>query len=102
MHTAIDSQTVADLVDQVAALDDAPDRSLCPWFYADLARLAADTIDDYLTSEPEDLAARQDAYQQGHHIGYRRGLDVARRRIGPTPGARHRTAHGHRRSGGSA
>ena len=98
MHITIDSQTIADLVDQVAALDDAPDRRRCAWFYADLARLAADAIDDYLTSEPDD-EHRWDAYQRGHDAGYRRGWNDARRRTRPTTG-RHRTAN--RRRGGSA
>ena len=97
MHTAIDSQTVADLVDEVAALDDAPDRNLFPWFYADLARLAADTIDDHLTNQPDN----QDAYDRGHAAGYRHGLDDARRRTRPAArsAGRHRTAN---RRGGSA
>lgn len=106
MHTrtTIDSQTVADFVDQVAALDDAPDRTRCAWFYADLARLAADAIDDYVTSEPDDKRHR-DAYQRGHDAGYRRGCDDARRRTRPTTAGtgRHRTANRRqRRRGGSA
>jgi hypothetical protein len=57
MRTRTDAAAISDLVDQVAALDDAPDRTVYPWFYADLARLAADTIDDHLLQElPDDRA----------------------------------------------
>lgn len=96
MHTRTSSsQTVAEFVDQVAVLDDAPDRTVCPWFYADLARLAADAIDDCVTTDLGDLAAeqRQDAYNQGHDAGYRRGRDDARRNHRAAATATHRTAH---------
>ena len=39
-------EAIGDLLDRVAALDDAPDRTRHHWFYADLARLAADLCDD--------------------------------------------------------
>jgi hypothetical protein len=107
MRIRTDSNAIAHLVDQIAALDDAPDRNRCAWFYADLARLAADAIDDYVIQElHEDLAAErhEDAFNRGHDAGYRRGWDDARHRTGTvTSASPHRTAErGHRHRGWSA
>jgi hypothetical protein len=103
MRTRTNSDAITHLVDQVATLDDAPDRTVCPWFYADLARLAADTIDEYVLQELHgDLTAdkHEQAFNQGHDAGYRRGWDDARHRTRSTATtSTHRTAD---RRGGMA
>ena len=72
---------IADLLDRVAALDDAPDRHHHEWFYADLARIAEDIYADVagVAREHGYRAGHEDGYHQGHADGYQRGLADGRR-----------------------
>jgi hypothetical protein len=77
-----DDETLARLVDRVAALPDAPDPARCEWFYADLRALAGEAIGDAVARELDDHTAerQEQAFNAGHDAGYQRGLDDARTR----------------------
>ena len=72
MRISTDSEAIAHFVDQVAALDDAPDRARHEWFYADLARLTVEAVDDLAQEIADGQAdAEHDAYTRGYDAGRR-------------------------------